>query len=955
MNIFLLTLFLLVNSCFTQTVYEYYVCNQNSQTMGAVENTTFIFNYTQKEIANPSSVDITGGMIGTYELTCRDESCTRGPYAMACFSDTAECTDCRGYSGGTRRCDGPTYYTTHHTGSIDTTCFCYFLENIYGVNLTFNDGTFYVCETDFNSPDVMSVTTQLGGEIPTCEDQPNTYGRYLCYISEDPNYASANQQTLKDVTFDLYQITSTSISISNINRLDGRVTFTSDLQSTSSTYYGNVNYVLYHEGNDILTLPSNLVTEVITIPDSYFWSNYTFDWQVTTTDSWGLGNFTLGSGSFDWDPNRKEYEQFCYNGVAEDCLSFEVAQRMLFWYTSLICLGYTSIFLSICAIRQKFFFNKKLFSRAAAATVIASNIHSVSASCTISKTVTSSITQTVNNIETHVFTGTIFLSDINGKACLQVKKPNDDTYAVQIEMQITDAYFEHDLVYMYNTFSKYDVRSDWLVDCPQAWGLLPFQSISATCPSGHCDNKLDCGGLIQKNNKEQTQYIDCYTVDKNRELCGTRANYFGTAKVHHIFNIRAKNIYKVYRVGSYNLKYDLEVKMNYLNGTIRSNTFTIDTVSSNTITPILTESGIEVFNNGISNSDDNIPFNYILYGTGGGIIGKDKGFTYYSDANDVNIFSLGKPGEIQCDSDNASCDYIHSLCSPVYNQANCGQDSLENLVDSSSLQLPRKISGKTYSSVVSNDEPQKFIVRPDKIGTSSLYFEATTEVGTFIADVTPLCSIAVQPNGCFNCETGFTATLNVYSSSNAGQVSLTMTPENVETSDNYGLYTNVLSITTTSEQYKIYGYTGGPSNRYKLTLSSRNAACSVTLSWTAFLDDRTADLSDLNTTGTLEADTWSFGNLFEGFGGLFGGLGGIFDGLLGGFGNFVQILVWIGVALLIVCCGLPLIKFLLPVFKSLWSVSSLSKSSDSNTSSPQKIEIEVKNSSARTYYFEPRY
>jgi hypothetical protein len=891
------------------------------------------------------------GLLNCYNLT----ECV-SPYLLLCYDiDTGdECDNCKGYPNGTEGCYGVDVYTDYFGGNTtESPCECVVYDNVDGVSIHYNDGLTdpIDCYREWNASDIYEFINKTvpvaRPEAVDCSGLTDLYKQLLCYTSDDSSFIVNNASVVTDLTKEIFHIvTPPTVSL---NRENGR--FTVAILPEDQSLFTSVQLTIVGFNETVMREIISVPILTLEIPDDYFWSNFTMEWNISTVRNWAGGVVLLGEGEFQWYPYRKAPSEYCGDGDITHCLTKEeTLKRVLIVMATGIAI-YSGIFILGCGVKRvtvrrgwcKFHIPLMLI-------LTASGVNGELTCGSASSIVTSELLQVVNGIETHdITTGMIDLKGLYSEACITAKN-GDGGEVLKVKMKFSRLYYKLPPIEKYVTYSfgtpiveKKRFCYENHGNCGHTGGARTFFCSSKYHGIVGCKELVDELNIRYKSDTARrfvgcTDFTDGHGHSKNEENCDYMSEWErgctikgidgvgyrrGTVAMCRAFMFPRKHTYRVYSFGTHELWGEVEIDIDYLNGTVVENVYNYKLESTGNT--VLQEGGITLTNDGITSTydfEESKWGNSILVGMNGDEMGK----TYLLTTSDPYIREPNKPGNIQCTfATGYNCEMNTNVCefkllNTGVTEVKCdgddstGQkivgDALRHWVDDTEQQLPRKVEKFTVDTLVNKDtlELEEVTVELPDAPTLKIGLQAEFEVGTFIDDVDPQCKRISNANGCYACETGFSFTIELFSTTNPGQVLLEMVPLGGAVQNaSYGLYTSSVYITNDRQEFVIRGYTSSSSNNYRIIAKSHNTECSIDINWQASNEDRLAQF-DTPFDGTTQSGGGAGGVLNDAFKGDLGGVEDVFVDTLDDTSQAVKTGIIIAVCILGLCCCTPVVK-----------------------------------------------
>lgn len=868
-----------------------------------------------------SFVDDSGGPVSQndidsnqYHWTCAD-------------SHGIECTNC--IPNGSSKCKGGLTYDALYGNSVESSCYCLLLKKdlIPTYVLYMNDGTDHY----WNKLKYIDTELQPLHDDPSeynCSIISKDYLRHKCFLEHDntTGYFDANYELLLNSTYELLNAEESEFK-THVDRTNGKVVVYYGDLDTLYSFSDKMTYELKLSETYILKLHDSDARVEFTIPRESFWRNMTLQWKVSSSEQWLFGVFPLASGTVQWYPNSRPDDEILVDPCTRPCgaFCFRHPECMTDKQKNIKMGGFVTFFGSIYLFLVLMVFvwydkRKKVVSvgggnlscgkRAFFCIAIVSLATPGNAwgTCTSSAFSQAKLLEHKNGIDYQAFSGNMYLSNVKGESCFDVRDPVDESKTLmQAVLQIEKAKVIYDLQPQYMTYSS-DVRSIIDTKCPIA--LCSTISCDGICDGDRtCDGHLD----VDQNFPGQSQCFEpqaegncvlawsLITCQRQRTLVG--------------YSIKPKQWYAVMKLAN-NPRLELHVNMtlDYLNGTTYSKTHIVSATEPNMIDPMFQIGDVEFFNNGISETNTDPAKSYVMIHEGlqnPGPYPISTDAAYFVEASPVGTKVKNKVGHLQCSSETrGNCDFADDLCTIDVTRSGhevaCGIDPVETDANKNN-KMPVLIDGATYrlSKDLTTVEAEL-----ENIGSFNMFMNGETAFVSEIVNVAPQCELVGVANGCFMCTTGFWFKMKAKSTADAGQaiVSISSTMEG-DTRD-VGVFNKIVTLTNDYLEYDIHGFTEIENNNLLVTITSGENSCAFTMDFKAHFDDLTAIANRSKVYIHYQGDSDS---VFDDIGNIFSDVGNFFSNFFGSMWGWLKwVLLVLGILLLFFFLG-PCIEPLIAI------------------------------------------
>ena len=499
------------------------------------------------------------------------------------------------------------------------------------------------------------------------------------------------------------------------------------------------------------------------------------------------------------------------------------------------------------------------------------------------------------------FSGVLFLPNV-GEGCVGISKNGtSDRPDIIIKVSVDKAIAEWSTTYKYRTAAitqERDIyRNDCMcitgVDCKGRKSNSPY-CVDSRCGTGGSDFMLDAipyqkPTLAWSARCDKAYSVGCACTEQkafyNRCLIAKDTRH----STQTVFEV-AKNI----RLWLY-----ATITIEYADGRDTSTSAIKIDVLTPSARPFTSVEGVTIANMGISETPIYLPAPFIALDEKSGQV------RLLSAVNEVNTFTTGAVGEMQCTRDPMQCNLIvNDICKWRDSVLSTGvQDvnPLESRADpvlgflSGVSPLPKTIDGAYYDVFVGgepNTGSGTVIISGDytKFGTTQLYLNGVASLSMVTTSITPVCGeIVKQPSGCLQCQEGFSFSMWLGTTNHSGSVAIQMEREyqgnstsnttNGSGKENFVLGTQAVIASERMRVIEIKGTTELVHNKFRVTFfgSSDDKNCSVFIDFEAKKLDITAgaqdDVTGTNSdTATTQSESLILGLPLPTFWGIIGGV-----------------------------------------------------------------------------------
>lgn len=854
-------------------------------------------------------------------------------YHFECVDNRGNsCSECQPF--GSDLCMGARdslTYSTLYGDDSNSDCVCVLMKHdtIPTYIIQTNDGVEHRWDS-FNLVHTEHAAPQHSSPL-NCSVITKEYLRHKCFVEEDPTYKTNNYNALLNTTYTLLGINKDLWKV-NIDRSNGEIIIYYDNLNELFTFPNKLNYEIAFSDTYKFTFHNETDIIKFEIPNEAFWRNVSLTWSIKTNDHWIYGEIPLANGTFQWYAHTRPDDEILIDECTRVCGAFcfrdyhcmttkqqyiKVAEFFTFGLTILIGL------LSLCFI---FWDQRRKEKRSGTGTkfkrtlmclaVISLSIPQADAwgTCTATAFTQSKLKKHQDGIDSVVWSGNMFLSNIKGQSCFDITDPEDpDNIRIRAILEVEKAEVVHQLTPQYSTYS-FDTRQRADEKCP-----------IVLCSTIHCDGlcKGDrtCDGKIAVN----TDYPGRSSCSDELPLSGCADSYvpFSCSRRRKIvgYHLEPQDWYIVSKINSDpQLRVHVKVTLDYINGTQKTNKHTIVSTSPDMNAPAFTIGGTEFYNNGISQTNTNPEREYVMIHVENSDTSKQHPIStdvaYLVDANPVGTKVSGNIGAIQCrTNERDNCDAPDDICSIDFsatsNEVKCGIDPVLTATYTRDTKMPLSIDGVTYKL---SQDLTTLSAELSNIGSISLFMNGESELQSETVNVVPECSIIGQANGCYMCTTGFWVKMKAKSSVDSGKARVSIRHADSSNNKDLGIFTQIVALTTTDQEIDIHGFTEHEDNDLIVTLTAGQNSCEFPVKFKGHFEDKTAiaNRSKVYIDSTDEAEE-DFGEDVEN---IVDDVGSFFSNIFGGMWSWFRwILIILVIGLILCFCGPCLGPLLTSVFE----------------------------------------
>jgi hypothetical protein len=837
----------------------------------------------------------------------------------------SHCDDCKPM--GDELCKGAEKSTTYKSlfgEDVDNECVCVLVtsEQPPRYILYMKDGSdHYWDKLEFlESPKVHHPPIFNNGDNSTvnCTLLTQEYLREKCNVEQDPDYKDENYQQLLDLTYELLEMDPELWHVS-IDRENGKITVYYDQLNIEYIFGNKLQYKLYERDPFTITQYSVADNVVFDIPSEVFWKNMSLTWEIYSTETWIYGVFPLANGTAQWYPHSRPDDLIVVDDCTRKCGAFcfknpecmtdkqkNIKMGGLVTFALTLWLGILFIitFWWDSRVKEKAIGSGSRCKKSLLCiAIVGLMVPQVDAwgSCVATSFTQSKLIEHNDGIDHVVWSGNMFLANLNGASCFSITSHEDNNKVVaQVQLEVAKAEVVYQLSSQYSTYSYRAETEPPLTKCPAIF----CQTIDC---DDMCDNDRTCGDRIHPN-EDYPGTSEC-SDQQPLNGCVDQYLYFmprcerGRKIVG--YHLEPVEWYLVSKLSNNpELIVDIKMTIDYLNGTKYSTTHKIESTAPNTVDPIFSIGDSDFYNNGISQTNTDPDRGYVM------IHVQDTSFksypistdrAYFVDANPVGTKNAGTIGAIQCRANERDqCDASDNICSIDFesdgNEVKCGIDPVATATTTRGVRLPVESDGYTYRI---SEDLTTLTAELSNIGSLNLFMNGKTALRSETVNVVPQCELIGTGNGCFQCTTGFWLKLKARSTADSGQAVVSIRHADSSNDNDVGVFDKIQTLTTDYREIHIHGFTEEEDNDLIITLTSGENSCSVPVAFKAHIDDKTA-IAQRAEVFIPESESEAsdiFGDL--------GDIGGFFSDF---FGDIWPWLKWI---VLIIIIGL-LISFLGP-------------------------------------------
>lgn len=772
-----------------------------------------------------------------------------------------------------------------------------------------------------STPDKHEYPPIMSDEAYNCTILPEEYLREKCFVEQIENYKIINSEKLFNITMELVDMDPELWHV-NIDRVYGRITIYYDKLNEITSFSNKLEYKL--ELTDVFYL-SNYSHDnemVFDIPNESFWRNISLTWSVFTTEQWLYGSFLIKQDTLRWYPNPRlenfytvdectaKCGAFCYSNfhcMTDKQKNIKMAGIVAF-VLNLWVAGAFAIYVwwdQRKKIKSKGT-NSKFVKAMLCITVVSLVIPSTNAwgTCTATSFTQSKLKVHKNGIDSIVWSGNMYLANLNGQSCFDIASPEDpEDIIIKAILEVEKAELVYTLTPQYSTF-KFNARPHKADKCPI------FVCATIDC-DGVCDNDRTCDGSIpidtsfigrSECNHDIPVSMNChayyalFSCPRKRRVIGYQLepiDWFIVSKLDENPSIRVS----------------VKVTLDYLNGTKQIDRHVIDTDKPNTITPAFTVGDTEFYNNGISQTSVNPARDYVMIhveNTQHKQYPVTTDVAYLVNADPVGTKVKGKIGAVQCRvNERDNCDAPDDICvidfSDSDHEVKCGIDPIETARNAKDTTLPLEINGISYKL---SEDLTTVTAQLSNIGSIDLFMNGNSELQSETVNVVPECSLVGVANGCFMCTTGFWFKVKAKSTVDSGKAIVSISHSDTSNTKELGIFNKIVTLTTTDQEIDIHGFTQAEDNDLIVRISAGDNHCEFPLSFKAHFDDKTAIANRTTVFVVHEEDSngldIDLGDTLDDIGDFFSDF---FDGIFSGpFAWITWVVTVVIILMLVMCC-----------------------------------------------------
>lgn len=863
-------------------------------------------------------------------------------YKWICIdSKGEECEGCK--PNGDVLCKGAhgKTYPAYYGENVDSKCACVIVKR--DIKPTFilhlhNGNTLH-----WNSLESVHTTHpqkphDIDPSLYDCSAITTDYLMHKCFYDKNETYAVEHYDELYNITHTLLKIEEDLFKV-NIDREKGKILFYYDDIDTVYTFSNKLSYKLTFSSFYSIVDYNQTAHVELSIPHESFWRNMSLDWEIHTSEHWIYGVMPIASGTIQWYANERPEDLIVVNHCTRSCGLFcfrntdcmtdkqkniKMAGVIVFVTTVYFILLFMYYIwhdkrklLVKSGSTSKLSFGKKAFFCLSILSVMAPNTANAWGTCTTSAFIQSTLVEHSGGIDHHKFSGNMFLSNVNGQSCFNVKDPINGTKTImRAILEIKKAEVIYDLQPQYTTYtSKVTPHTD--VKCP----VLSCPSIEC----GHiCDNDRTCGNRLDKIDLRYPGKSACFEPGV-AGYCFTSVIGCGRERFLVGYHLQPIDWYLVSKVST-KPRIDIHMKMtlDYLNGTTFERTHIIDALKPDMVGVAFKIGDVSFFNGGITETVIAPAKDYVMIheeANDSGAYPSATGLTYLVDANPARTKVKNKVGHLQCKVETRDhCDFADDLCAfdvtRTGHEVVCGIDPVRSATNKNN-KLPLSIDGDLYT--ISKDL-SKLISSASNIGTFTLFMNGGSAFTSEVSDVVPSASLVGKSNGCFMCTTGFWFKIKAKSTVDAGQAVVSIAPRNSKETRSVGIFNKIITLGTEYQEYDIHGFTEIETNHLVVTVTAGEQSSSFNLDFKAHFDDITAiaDRAEVHIEHEINEDS-----VVDDIADIADSIGGFFSNFFGDMWKwFKWVLLGGSILLLLSFCGpciSPLIGILISGVKNLCS------------------------------------
>lgn len=536
--------------------------------------------------------------------------------------------------------------------------------------------------------------------------------------------------------------------------------------------------------------------------------------------------------------------------------------------------------------------------------------------------------------------GSVVLTGLFTTSCLQFSRPDfPDINVLDINIHFKSAEVVYSTTYLYSTY-VIDVENDLIAD--RFGGMFdqdrshdthynvqthPGHSTSfgAYRPCGQeLPNHLDstCFGAF-KSPIITNAAVGCVCSEVFRQgtwIFKGRGSYARVRKVH--LKPKSGELYNVFRLEpNPHIFVELVFEGRTEDGTEIKSTARVDISSSaSTGVPEFAFENIKFkFTGAFDGTHADIGYKYLVEKRDNGLV------KVTNSMNDVGQIGGDGGGKIQCTSNFRTCNWDRALVYYDVKQACTGcsihetisiddtKNTFGRIIDNAERVEDVVVGGLSFHAAHNATGNNATAVRGiglvgglQNFPAIQLHFDAADLLPTqVVRHIKPICGVVVSVEGCRSCKSGVFATITAsIKGADRGRVAVLMKSNTLGT---VNVFTNNIIVGSVLGEHMIHFSTDAMNNDITLTLTTGSGSCTFeNIKFDAAISEQVRAMSF--DTKTFQSEFSDIGGFFDKVGNLFGGfLGGIFSffGSIFSFlsGEFFQLLLVVGIAILCCCCA----------------------------------------------------
>lgn len=860
---------------------------------------------------------------------------------------------------GSTDCFGDDNYVTYYGNASSSSCFCYFYISGNFTNIYLDEGDGTDCQNvgQEQTADGCSLTCRsntmqfIGYANQTCSELDHIYDQYACeYFKGD----LTDTNLLQTYTYNMWHNFVESVTL---NRVFGYVHIV--FKSFSTKWDTQVfEYTLdFHDGKKYTGRKVLSTTDfIVAIQEQEYFSLANLTLTLKTSETWVLGSYDFYTWTAEWSPDIDGASKYFNSYVDIDY------QNHVLGILTPILVGYSILIISIVMANKRF--NLLRFIMICMFFVCVVTPAEGSLGCSSPSVGGVKVETIIDGEKVFRINGQRRLTNINGDSCFNLFD-DEGTDLLQIKLTLLSAKILYPLQFYYSTFSWDRSTEKVRRDCGHFRTPARCNTDNQDLSKNECVNYYNCNDHLQRDfestskqivlvngipttrdvpkyggwqnffTPQTTAFIQDFSCEEGtrdeidcagKDFAGTKWSVM--SKMYKRVQLPAANLFKVYQVQENNMQkwVTLRIQIDFLNGTITDHTVDLNVGSPSDIVPFAVVQNLELYNLGATFGNDNLNDDQsnIVHHTAknGNVEGTEKNF-WFSKVNTHNVFTIGNVGSIQCFANFTECKMNKEYCvNPRANQHSCNggisemKQFLDRLMDER-IGVEKFASGDEYSVLLDNSQvfPSMLVRDMSSITGFDMKFSGLAQVGDILLSTTPVCKLTKHPVGCQSCSGGFSFEVEIFSSTNPGNVQVSSDSTNAGSN----VAARVLFITTEKKKFILRGFTGNKQNTFNVIFASSTAACTIALNFTVFPLDVLKSISFSEEVGTeirIGGGSNFFGSLGDFFNNLFGGIGDVFGGIFDFFGSISDFLFGLFgldipfelvlVVLILLCCCIPM-------------------------------------------------